>query len=87
VYAGTRHGHDQCPGCGAHLGIPDAAELLRRVDASAAALVTALRQVADGQPSFTIDAQPLRRQLERTADVGGAERPAVIDRLRRRLAA
>ena len=65
IYNATRHGLEQCPSCGAHLGVRNLDVILRRIDVTMSVLLAELSELEQRSPVFDIDLRPLVRALDR----------------------
>lgn len=63
VYNTPRDGEDRCPSCGAHLGVSDVGQVLRRLDVISSVLLAELRDLSEHGPVFDLDLRPLVREL------------------------
>jgi hypothetical protein len=69
--------YDRCPHCSRHLGVLNGRHLAFAADRAAAGLVRALTDIADRNPSFTLNAESVLARIEEavTALSGADDEP------------
>jgi hypothetical protein len=77
IYDAAPHVRSTCPRCREPLGIPNADRLFRMAEQSAAALQSALDQIAARAPSFTVRSDPWLGRVEEA--VGRTAHPEMED--------